>query len=265
MGYYDNHLEHHGIRGQKWGVRRFQNADGTLTAAGRKHYGEGSGDTEKAVVKATKAVNKIEKYSTRAAKWENKAANAKTDIGRSFSTSFAIGARSEADRRAAKATGESKGDAFGLKRQARALGSEAETYANIANKMKENAQGKTGKEYTKAMDKAIAHLATAENKETYAKAYSDAAKQKGIINKGVAYFNNMEEAKKMKVTAAGRKQTSGDKQVEAIGDAALHAAFGIATGGRLDVDTHGVSGALRDASYKKKNSADKRWDTLAKG
>ena len=30
------YLYHHGIKGQKWGVRRFRNADGTLTAAGKK-------------------------------------------------------------------------------------------------------------------------------------------------------------------------------------------------------------------------------------
>ena len=34
-------LRHHGIKGQRWGVRRFQNSDGSLTSAGRKRYGGG--------------------------------------------------------------------------------------------------------------------------------------------------------------------------------------------------------------------------------
>lgn len=33
------YLEHHGILGMKWGVRRYQNKDGTLTAAGKERYG----------------------------------------------------------------------------------------------------------------------------------------------------------------------------------------------------------------------------------
>ena len=35
-------LYHWGIKGMKWGIRRFQNKDGSLTSAGRKRYGDGS-------------------------------------------------------------------------------------------------------------------------------------------------------------------------------------------------------------------------------
>lgn len=39
MGTYSGYsLQHHGIKGQKWGVRRYQNPDGSLTAAGKKRY-----------------------------------------------------------------------------------------------------------------------------------------------------------------------------------------------------------------------------------
>lgn len=36
----ESDLQHHGIKGQKWGVRRFQNEDGSLTAAGKKRYAD---------------------------------------------------------------------------------------------------------------------------------------------------------------------------------------------------------------------------------
>ena len=45
----NNDLAHHGIKGMHWGVRRFQNEDGTLTAAGKQRAREAAGNQAKSM------------------------------------------------------------------------------------------------------------------------------------------------------------------------------------------------------------------------
>lgn len=64
---YSDHLSHHGIKGQKWGRRRWQNEDGTLTKAGKeRYYGESdsrdTAQTDEEMINATKSYNAYNNY-----------------------------------------------------------------------------------------------------------------------------------------------------------------------------------------------------------
>lgn len=67
----NNELTHWGIKGMRWGVRRFQNKDGSLTAAGRKRRGIDDSDdddtesTEAKREKLLKSTNASELYKNR--------------------------------------------------------------------------------------------------------------------------------------------------------------------------------------------------------
>lgn len=61
-----NELTHWGIKGQKWGIRRFQTKDGSLTNAGRKRYADDDGSNNNSQKKVT--IAKSRKNAKAAAK-----------------------------------------------------------------------------------------------------------------------------------------------------------------------------------------------------
>jgi len=67
-----NELFHHGIKGQKWGVRRFQNENGTLTEEGKKRYSDMSDEEKDEFVSKLKKENErnkaIDEYNNRISK-----------------------------------------------------------------------------------------------------------------------------------------------------------------------------------------------------
>lgn len=70
----EQELTHHGIKGQKWGIRRFQNESGTLKAAGKRRYKNDS-DAQNAgkstpMRKAIEAVRAEEKSAKKRARRE---------------------------------------------------------------------------------------------------------------------------------------------------------------------------------------------------
>ena len=71
-------LQHHGIKGQKWGVRRFQNKDGSLTPAGKRRYDDGDGKRTESV---TIGGQTFKVYGRNSKQYADKAAKKARDIG----------------------------------------------------------------------------------------------------------------------------------------------------------------------------------------
>lgn len=71
-------IKHHGIKGQKWGVRRFQNKDGSLTAKGKKRYNDDEYDEERERLEQEVAARRGVKY-VRKTKKEREAEDAENE------------------------------------------------------------------------------------------------------------------------------------------------------------------------------------------
>ena len=76
----DEELYHHGILGQKWGLRRYQNADGTLTPEGRERM---LAKARKYESKANVTVGESHSAKLRRAKLNQKAKDARYEVRKS--------------------------------------------------------------------------------------------------------------------------------------------------------------------------------------
>jgi len=64
-------LKHYGVLGMKWGVRRYQNKDGSLTAAGRKRQKLKDSTIEKAKAHRDMAEENVQRYRAEGAKYKS--------------------------------------------------------------------------------------------------------------------------------------------------------------------------------------------------
>ena len=94
----NDQLAHHGILGQKWGVRRYQNEDGSLTNAGKKRYAK----------EAVKELNKYEKEAVNAIAEYNKHDMARNRYASASMTYRERNNYSQADKYSKKAHDEDK-------------------------------------------------------------------------------------------------------------------------------------------------------------
>ena len=86
MNYYvgaiqcSSELYHHGIKGQKWGVRRFQNEDGSLTSAGKGRYRKGREVSREYISIRDKERERLQKSSKKYREAEKEVERLKTQV-----------------------------------------------------------------------------------------------------------------------------------------------------------------------------------------
>lgn len=190
----EQYLSHHGIKNQRWGVRRFQNPDGSLTPAGVARYRKNADRAEQYKRKAADARLKASKYLYK--KDKVAARRIQTDLSIGKANSLSVKA-SRANVKAAK-----------YERKAQRL---IEANQNLVKPVSEIPK-KPDKLVEQAIDDAVEVLSGNMSKEEYNRKYSGTGfKMTGseTPKSGKASYSRTEPAK-----SSGRYQTGSKSRPE---------------------------------------------------
>lgn len=208
----ENYLVHYGTKGQKWGERRYQNPDGSLTALGRIHYGIGKArDGVRVVINKSKRKVKTLQEEHKEKVEEKKAQNAeeeKQSVVRSGDASKILAYQD-------KLSTQELNDALNRVRANTALRDQAKRDADAADKEREDKKKHPMKTIGKLLDMGV-------------NAIDHIDKYRNAFNKAKKWFdddNDSDAITKMPIKDALDRIASGKATVEETAKAGKSLAF----------------------------------------